>query len=289
MPTEQAMICVCGRCNHKWLPKSVLPARCAKCKSPVWNRTPKKPGRPLKGKPVNPLLWYLEAKAFQKPLDALAETIALKVQREGPKHSVKPIFVIPDIYYLLRHAHQTYNLFCFVNADERRRRDAGYRIAYSVVILPLVRTMIDCLYNITAILNNPGPRGYQFRESGLKQILRAVDADERRYGGNPTWDDSIARYRQFIDVNMRGTGITEDDVRTADLWPTLGQYLRPKKNMDLTAHQRFLKELTFGFWQEYSGISHATYPLKFNRCWKTRWSSLLLCMSHEPQAFCFAL
>jgi hypothetical protein len=48
--------------------------------------------------------------------------------------------------------------------------------------------MIDCLYNITAILKSPGPKGYQFRESGFKQILTALDADERRYGGDPKWD-----------------------------------------------------------------------------------------------------
>ena len=79
-------------------------------------------------------------------------------------------------------------MFYFMNAAERREKDLGYPMAYSVVIPPLIRRMIDCLYNITAILKNSGPRGYQSRESGLKRMLQALDPDKRRFGGNPKWD-----------------------------------------------------------------------------------------------------
>jgi hypothetical protein len=113
----------------------------------------------MKNKEVKPSEPHLDAKTFQKPLDELTNTIALKVQREGTKHpTMKPRFVIDDIYYLLRQSHQTYNLFCFINADDRREKDVDYRVAYSAVILPLLRTMIDCLYNITAILITPANR-----------------------------------------------------------------------------------------------------------------------------------
>src|SRR6266852_6333938 len=121
----------------------------------------------MKNKKVNPPEPRLDAKTFQRQLGELTNTIALKIQREGPGYPLKPRFVIEDIYYLLRQSRQTYNLFCFMNAEDRVRKDVDYRVAYSAVILPLVRTMIDCLYNITAILKNPGPKGYQFRESGL--------------------------------------------------------------------------------------------------------------------------
>lgn len=108
---------------------------------------------------------HIDGKMFQHQLDELATTIAFKVQREGHKRLPSPIFVMPDIYYLLRQAQQTYNLFCFINADE---------------------------------------------------------------------------------------------IRAANLWPTLGRYLR-LNDPALAAHQQFLKRFTYGFWQEYSGISHATF------------------------------
>lgn len=201
----------------------------------------------------------LDAKKFQRSLGELAETIAYKIQWEGRRKIQKPIFVIPDIYYILRFAHQTCNLFFFMNADERRRDDPFYKPACSAAILPLVRTMIDCLYNITAILKNPGPKCYKFRESGFKRVLEVLDADEERYGGDPEWDVWIAECHKFIDFQMRQTGAVEADVRARKrLWPTLREYLRQKDDA-IDAHQDFLRRFTLGFWEEYSGISHATF------------------------------
>jgi hypothetical protein len=50
--------------------------------------------------------------------------------------------------------------------------DPNWRIAYSITILPILRCMIDCFYNVTAILKSPGPKGYQFRESGYYMVPR---------------------------------------------------------------------------------------------------------------------
>jgi hypothetical protein len=119
--------------------------------------------------------------------------------------------------------------------------------------------MIDCLYNITAILKSPGMKGFQFRESGYKKMLESLDADEQRYGGNPKWDDYIARKRELLRSCMLRDGVTENEVRAAKTWPTLGAYLRVKKSASPTPHQQFLKKLTYGFWQEYSGMAHATF------------------------------
>lgn len=198
----------------------------------------------------------LDARTFQRKLDELANTIAFKVQREGIYRGLSPVFVIPDIYFLLRQAQQTYNLFCFMNADERRQKDVDWRPAYSAVMLPLIRTMIDCLYNISAILQNPGVTGHRFRSSGYKFALEALDADEGRYGGDPLWDTYIADRRNTMSDGMRADGFADAEVRAAKKWDTLGAYLATDTP---TPHQEFLKKFTFGFWKEYSGISHATF------------------------------
>jgi hypothetical protein len=200
----------------------------------------------------------LDARTFQKQLGELTNTISLKVEREGVK-LLKPHFAAIDIYVMLRQALRTYDLYFYLNADERRKKDVDWRVGYSAAILPLIRCMIDCLYNITSILSNPGPRGYQFRESGFKLALAALDADEKRYGGDPKWDKYIAGRRSFLDVAMRACGIELTEVQEAKTWPTLSAYLRVKGKTALTAHQEFLKKLQFGFWQEYSGMAHATF------------------------------
>jgi len=212
---------------------------------------------------------YIDGKTFQHQLDELATTIAFKVQREGAGHLPQPIFVTADIYYLLRQAQQTYNFFCFINADERRQKDVDYRIAYSAVTLPLVRTMIDCLYNITAILNDPGPKGYQFRESGVKQILEALDSDQQKYGGDPKWDVWIANRRKQLELEMRTTGLTEPEVRVAKLWPTLGGYPQDEEKHSThgapavfeKAHLRVLAGIFWYFTRYFPRIAaHRQFP-----------------------------
>jgi hypothetical protein len=201
----------------------------------------------------------LKARTFQRHLDELADTLCYKVQREGSKKLPQPVFVIADIYFLMRQAHQSYRLFIYMNSDERRIKDPNWRIAYSIAILPVIRCMIDCLYNVTAILQSPGPKGYQFRESGYNKAFKALDADERRYGGDQKWDQYIAEKRRAIDIGMQSVGITMDDVKAATTWPTLGRYLLVDKNNPDTRHKEFLRTLTYGLWQEYSGIAHATF------------------------------
>lgn len=201
----------------------------------------------------------MDAKTFQKPLAELANTLALKVEREGHEKLPQPDFVVVDIYMMLRQAHQTYDLFFYLNADERRKHDCYWKVSYSAVLLPLIRSVIDCLYNITTILHEPGLKGYQFRASGYKLALDAIEIDGRRYGGDPNWDAYLAQRRELLNSQMRANGLTAVEVRNAKTWPTFSRYFRDKASASLTPLEEFLKKFTLGFWQEYSGVAHATF------------------------------
>jgi hypothetical protein len=52
-----------------------------------------------------------------------------------------------------------------------------------------------------------GPQGYEFRESGFNKTLAAIDADEKRYGGDVTRDESIARLRKDVNWALAESGI----------------------------------------------------------------------------------
>ena len=67
--------------------------------------------------------------------------------------------------------------------------DCYWRTAYSIVSLPLIRNMIDCLYNITIILQNPRANGLWHRKSGYRKALKAFDDEEAIYRGRPEWDE----------------------------------------------------------------------------------------------------
>jgi hypothetical protein len=203
----------------------------------------------------------IDARIFQKPLADLTNTLSLKVEREGSK-IMKPNFAAIDIYMMLRQALRTYDLFFYLNADERRKNDIYWNVGYSAAILPLIICMIDCLYNVTAILDKPGPRGYQFRESGYQLALKALEDDEKKYGGDPRWGKYNADRRKFLDIAMQSCGITLADVQAAKIWPTLSGYLRLKEKCCTDAPPSIHKESHAGtlagiFWDGTCNISGA--------------------------------
>ena len=63
-----------------------------------------------------------------------------------------PDFVSVDIHVLIRQAMCSYDALFYLNTDERRETDCSWKIAYSVVTLPLISNMIDSCSSLTAIL-----------------------------------------------------------------------------------------------------------------------------------------
>jgi len=199
----------------------------------------------------------IDAKTFQEPLAKLAEVMAQKVKREGARRLEAPDFVADDMFTIVRQALATYHLLFYLNADERRAQDCYWNNTYGVVAAPLVRSMIDCLYNITAILEDPR-KGVWYRKSGLKKRLADIEEDERSYRGIPEWDSYNANQKWALRGLIEGSCFSEEEIREAKSWPTLGAYLQGKQE-DLTANQRFLKSFTHMQWRQYSALSHAAF------------------------------
>ena len=78
---------------------------------------------------------------------------------------IKSPFAAVDIYILVRQAQRSYDLFFYLNAEEHRA-EPGWRAVYTIVALPVIRSMIDCLYNITVMLEDPQTKPIEFRRSG---------------------------------------------------------------------------------------------------------------------------
>ena len=203
---------------------------------------------------------HVDASTFQKPLIQLAEVLAQKVKREAPSALRAPAFVAVDLHVLIRQAMYTYDLLFYLNADERRENDCYWKNAYGVAVLPLIRNMIDALYNITAILQDSAVNGPWFRLSGFKKTLKAFEEDEARYGGRPEWDAWIAKGRDGLNDQVRANGLKMTDVQAAKPWPTLGRYIPSEQPTGgFTLHQDFLKTFTYGHWRQYSAIAHGGF------------------------------
>ena len=102
----------------------------------------------------------------------LAEAIAQKVGREGAQHLRGSGFVVDDVFTIIRQALATYQLPFYLNASERREQDCYWNTRYGVVTAPLVRsTMINCLYNVMAILGRSG-EGRRLPQEWLERAAR---------------------------------------------------------------------------------------------------------------------
>lgn len=199
----------------------------------------------------------VDAGTFQIQLGKLAEVLAQKLKREAVKQLQ---FIAVDLHVLVRYAIWTYGLLFYLNADERRRTDTEWRDAYTIVTLPLVRNLIDCLFNVTLILQDPAVYGPRFRLGGFKKMQSAIFEDEQRYGGKPDWDEWLAKRKEGLDIGVRSSNLKMTDILSTLDWPTLGAFAKQLgKGSTTTPYQDFLKTFLYGRWREYSALAHATF------------------------------
>ncbi len=201
----------------------------------------------------------VDAKTFQEPLSALAETMVQKVFREGKSHCGFPENMHDDIAMMLRYALSIYRLLFYLNADVRRQKDTEWHVEYGVSAMTLVRSLIDCLYNITLFLENPA-KAAEYRKCGLKKVLDALDAERDAHPGDQAWEAWRAERLPFVEGFIVRCGFTVGDVRAQGKWQTMGSYVGTKgPGGSLTPHQRFLGQFTHLQWKQYSALSHAGY------------------------------
>jgi hypothetical protein len=126
--------------------------------------------------------------------------------------------------------------------------------------MSLVRSLIDCLYNVTAILENPTVKAAAYRRSGLRRTLNDLDDDYQTYRGQPEWETWIEQRRKGVEFFMRLSGFSLEEVLAEPMWPTLGSYVRTKQaDGSLTENQQFLKRFTHLEWRQYSALAHGAY------------------------------
>jgi len=119
-------------------------------------------------------------------LGKLAATMVQKVFREGHQHIAGPQYVREDIATLVRYGASVYNLLNYLNADERRNGDCYWYVRYGVTAMSLVRALIDCLYNVTSIL-----------EDRSDETRRSTRARKRAYPNASVWPIRPLRLESF--------------------------------------------------------------------------------------------
>ena len=203
----------------------------------------------------DPSRTVIDASKFSSQVADLAMTLINLLERDAQRKFPKLSFP-SDIAAILRQIRGTYNLIRFINADDTRDDNPDYRYPYSLVSLPLIRTMIDGFYNITALLESPA-RARTFRIDGFFRLRAALAADELHYGNEPGWKHYLEERKEQLELSIRRNELTDPELSDkANRWPLLGAYLKQRL---WTRNQDLLSRFLLGKWREYSSISHACY------------------------------
>jgi hypothetical protein len=205
----------------------------------------------------------IDAKTYQEQLGKLAATMVELLMREGQEYIPGPKYVAGDLATMLRYGASVYNLLNYLNADERRKGDCYWYVRYGVTGMSLVRSLIDCLYNVTAILENPTQRAVEYRKSGLKKAFVELDELRIKYSDQPEFEGYIAQRRRALEILLLESEFTIDEIETTprrELWPTFGTYINTQQEGGtLTDNQKFLKTFAHLEWRQYSALTHGAY------------------------------
>lgn len=210
-------------------------------------------------KELGPRSEMVNAEPYCLPLVELSRRLTLHLERAAgpPNTNEDPAYYIARI---LRHSSATYHLLLWINAEDTRFGAIGYYPIFSSVSLPLIRTMIDCFYNATLLLNYPD----WLKRYKISSYYRIKKTIERSESSNSNKEDievthSLTRQKEALAHAMQKDGINEQDLgNKAKKWPLLSEYVNSATGKD-EKYRNLLNMFMRGAWDEYSSISHASY------------------------------
>ena len=196
----------------------------------------------------------IDAATFQPQLFALSKTMIHLVERAGVNERGLPPHVAEDISMLLRFSAGILAHLYYIHAKTfSEDRDPHCLPEYTFVTLPQVRVLIDCLYNVTLLLELPEVHGRSFRADGYRQI-EVTTEEIKRIVGDESRTKHLEETRKSFEASRCADGISNEEMEQGS-WPTLSYYL--KKTSSENAD--FLRRFSYGSWKQYSAVSHGTF------------------------------
>jgi len=155
-------------------------------------------------------------------------------------------------------AHNTYRTIVHLAADDPLRENR--RPEYVLSTAPLIRTLVDGLFTVVALLDDPATRVDQFFKGGWNEIRQQYERFRDAYAADPDWVAWLEDFAEYIEAGKETLGLTpEDQVNLKRLsWPTPGQLLRDKALSDPARH--FLQYMNDWYYKELSADAHLSLP-----------------------------
>ncbi len=190
-------------------------------------------------------------------LGSLYQAVHNKLEREWPV-SLDPTEALPVLLrgFVLLSAN-TLKSIGYLCADHPP--DANRRPEYALSVPPLARTLMDTLFNIVFLFENPSENIRWYWRSAWREYREDRDRYKERYGDDPRWSEWLETFEKTLE-GFREPWFVEagTDAKDVRYWPHPGQMLRCS---ELSEDRRaFLQYLNDWFYKDLSRSSHLSGP-----------------------------
>jgi hypothetical protein len=179
----------------------------------------------------NPTKKALDYGVIKNDWTSLLKGMALKLEREFP--SALASQGAREFFWLtFRVALNTYNTLVFICAD--KQPDPFRKLEFTISCPPLVRTLVDSLFNVVFVLEDIEPRIVWYYKSGWRESHERLLRYSKAYGsleGWQEWLEVFARYQEQTASHWTINKAERDNFKLIRYWPhRMVNFLRRRSN-----------------------------------------------------------
>lgn len=196
---------------------------------------------------------------FGPQLSSLYEAVVNKLRLEWPKalNHEGASFLLRGQVAVSRVTYKTVVHLCADNPIAEGRRPE-----YALSSTPLIRTLLDALFNLVFLLDDLDKRKEHFFRGGWREIKEEFERLNTAYADDEEWATWLSDFAAFIERGRIEFGITDEEAaqsrKTLPYWPTPGQM---KKDTSLAPDRKaFLEFMEDWFYRALSSDSHLSMP-----------------------------
>ncbi len=202
---------------------------------------------------------YIDFSVITRPLDSLLAALENKIEREWPVHLAGIRGAHALFLLTLRTSTATYRSVRYLCAD--KPPDPDRRLEYSVSVPPLNRTILDSIFTVVFVLEDPPSRCDWFFAADWRETRIELERHEAEYGHLPEWRECQTKLRAYSDAGIAIAGVSAAQVAqpsSIPKWPNPGGMVKhgASSRLPLPSTRAFLKYLNDWFYADLSQQSH---------------------------------
>jgi len=210
----------------------------------------------------NPTKTALDYGVIQDDWMSLLKGMTLKLEREFPPNLAST--GAREFFWLtFRVALNTYNTLVYICAD--KQPDPFRKLEFTISCPPLVRTLVDSLFNVVFVLEDIEPRTVWYYKSGWREIQERLIRYGRTYGSLEEWNEWFevgTAVQEQMALHWKINKKEHDNLNLIHYWPIPSQMIRfgLNKKDELPETRAFMLFINDWFYRELSQESHLSYP-----------------------------